>query len=90
MSVKVRISSLLRKYANGQELLEVTGYSPVECLHNLVVQFPDIRRWVYDKQGELRPQVWFFTNGERISADELTNPLKDGDELFIFLALGGG
>ncbi|MCK4964066.1 MAG: hypothetical protein KAS54_03215 [Dehalococcoidia bacterium] len=90
MSVKVRISSLLRKYANGQELLEVTGYSPVECLHNLVVQFPDIRRWVYDKQGELRPQVWFFTNGERISADELTNRLKDGDELFILLALGGG
>ena len=90
MSVKVRISSLLRKYANGQELLEVTGYSPVECLHNLVVQFPDIRRWVYDKQGELRPQVWFFTNGERISADELTNRLKDGDGLFILLALGGG
>jgi molybdopterin converting factor small subunit len=90
MSVKVRISSLLRKYANGQELLEVTGYSPVECLHNLVVQFPNIRRWVYDKQGELRPQVWFFTNGERISADELTNPLKDGDELFIILAIGGG
>jgi len=90
MSVKVRISSLLCKYANGQELLEVTGYSPVECLHNLVVQFPDIRRWVYDKQGELRPQVWFFTNGERISADELTNRLKDGDELFILLALGGG
>ncbi len=90
MSVKVRLPSLLRKYANGQELLEVKGYSPVECLHNLVVQFPDIRRWVYDKQGELRPQVWFFTNGERISADELTNRLKDGDEPFILLALGGG
>ena len=90
MSVKVRLPSLLRKYANGQELLEVTGYSPVECLHNLVVQFPDIRRWVYDKQGELRPQVWFFVNGERRPADELTNSLKDGDELSIFLALGGG
>lgn len=90
MSIKVRIPLLLSKYANGQELLEVAGYSPIECAHNLVVQFPDIRRWLYDKQGELRPQVWFFVNGERISAGELTNPLRDGDEIFIFLALGGG
>ena len=90
MTVRVKLTLLLSKRANGQELLEVAGYSPIECAHNLVVQFPDIRRWVYDKQGELRPQVWFFANRERISADELTNPLKDGDELFIFLALGGG
>ncbi|MCK5653786.1 MAG: molybdopterin synthase sulfur carrier subunit [Dehalococcoidia bacterium] len=90
MSIKVRIPLLLSKYANGQELLEVAGYSPIECAHNLVVQFPDIRRWLYDKQGELRPQVWFFVNGERISAGELTNPLRDGDEIFILLALGGG
>ncbi|MCK4698392.1 MAG: molybdopterin synthase sulfur carrier subunit [Dehalococcoidia bacterium] len=90
MSVKVRIPLLLSKYANGQELLGVAGYSPIECAHNLVVQFPNIRRWLYDKQGELRPQAWFFVNGERIPADELTNLLRDGDELFIFLALGGG
>ena len=90
MTVRVKLPLLLSKYANGQELLEVAGYSPIECAHNLVVQFPSLRRWLYDKQGELRPQVWFFANGERISADELTNPLKDGDELFIFLALGGG
>ena len=90
MSVTVKVPSLLRKYTNGQELLEMPGYSPMECLHNLVVQFPRIRKWLYDKQGELRPQVWFFVNGERINADELNNPLNDSDELFIFLALGGG
>lgn len=90
MSVKVRVSSLLRKFTNWQELVEVTGYSPVECLHNLEAQFPSIRRWLHDKQGQLRPQVQFFVNGERIYADELTNPLNDGDELFILLAIGGG
>jgi len=90
MSVKLRIPPLLRKYTNRQELFDVTGYSPIECLDNLVLQFPGLRRWLYDKQGELRPQVWFFVNGERIYADEFTNPLKDGDELFVFLAIGGG
>jgi len=90
MSVKVRVSSLLRKFTNGQELVEVPGNSPLECLHNLESQFPKIRKWLYDKQGELRPQVWFFINGERIYADELTRQLNDGDELFILLAVGGG
>lgn len=90
MSVTVKVPSLLRKYTNGQELLKVPGYSPIECLHNLVVQFPSIRKWLYDKQGELRPQVWFFVNGERINADELINPLNDGDELLIMLAVAGG
>jgi molybdopterin converting factor small subunit len=49
-----------------------------------------MRQWLYDKQGELRPQVQFFVNGQKIDADGLTNPLNDGDELFIFLAIGGG
>ena len=90
MGVKVKVSSLLRKYTNQQELVDVTGYSPIECLNDLVLQFPNLRRWLYDKQGKLRPQVWFFVNGERIYADELTNQLNDGDELFVFLAVGGG
>ena len=90
MSVKVKIPSLLNKYANGQEQLEVEGYSLIECAHNLVIQLPGLKRWLYDKQGELRPQVWFFVNGERIYDDEFTKSLNDGDELFFLLASGGG
>ena len=90
MSVKVKIPSILRKYANRQELLDVTGYSAIECVHNLVLQFPEMKRWLYDKEGELRPQVVFFVNGQGIHADGLTNPLNDGDEVSIFFAIGGG
>ena len=68
----------------------MTGHSAAECLHNLEVQFPDIRQWLYDKQGNLLPQVQFYVNGERVYADELANPLKDGDEVLILLAIGGG
>ena len=90
MSIKVKLPLLLSKFANGQEIVEIAGYNPIECTHNLVVRFPNLKRWLYDKQGELRPQIWFFIDGERIHADELSNPLKDDDELFILLALGGG
>jgi len=90
MSVKIRVSSLLRKFTNWQEVVEVAGHNALECLHNLEVQCPDIRQWLYDKQGKLLPQVQFYVNGERVYADELANPVKDGDEVFILLAIGGG
>jgi len=90
MSVKIRVSSLLRRFTDGQEVVEVTGHSAAECLHNLEVQFPNIRQWLYDKQGNLLPQVQFFVNGERVLVDELNSPLEDDDEILILLAIGGG
>jgi molybdopterin synthase sulfur carrier subunit len=90
MSVKIRVSSLLRKFTNGQEVVEVTGHSAAECLHNLELQFPDIRQWLYDKQGNLLPQLQFYVNGERILVDELAKPLEDNAEILILLAIGGG
>ena len=87
MSVTVKVPSLLRKYTNGQELLEVTGYSPMECLTNLTAQFPSLRRWLYNKQGEVATHVHIFINGKQASVDELLN---DGDELLILLAVSGG
>ena len=90
MSVNLRVSALLRKFTNWQEVVEVRGANPIECLHDLEAQFPAIRDWLYNKQGELLPQIQFYVNGERIYSDELTNPVKDGDEVFILLAIGGG
>jgi molybdopterin converting factor small subunit len=90
MSVRVKIALLLRKFTDGQEFVQVAGSSPLECLHNMEVQFPGIGEWLFDKQGEVRPQLWVFVNGERIYAGELASLVKDGDELFIMLALAGG
>jgi len=90
VDVTIKIAALFRKFTNGQEFVKVTGNSPVECLHELETRFPKIRRWLYDKQGNLRPQVWFFVNGQKISADDMNKPLKDGDELFFIVAVSGG
>lgn len=90
MDVTIKIAGLFRKFTNRQEFVKVTGNSPMECLHELETRFPKIRRWLYDKQGNLRPQVWFFVNGQKISADDMNKPLKDGDELFFIVAVSGG
>jgi molybdopterin converting factor small subunit len=90
MSVKIKVSSILRKYTNRQECVEVKGGTPLECLHDLEAQFPAIKRMLYDKQGALRPQFWFFVNGQKIQHNELNRLLKDGDEVLILLAISGG
>lgn len=69
---------------------EVRGQSAIECLHNLEVRLPSTRQWLYDKQGDLLPQVQFYVNGEGAYADELTKALEDGNELLVLLAIGGG
>ena len=90
MEVTVKISAFLRKFTDGQEFVKVSGNSPIECLQELEARFPKIQRWLHDKHGNLRPQVWFFVNGQKISADDMSKPLKDGDELFPVLAISGG
>jgi molybdopterin converting factor small subunit len=90
MDVTIKIAALFRKLTKGQEFVKVTGNNPLECLHELEARFPKIRRWLYDKQGNLRPQVWFFVNGQKISADDMNKPLNDGDELFFTVAVSGG
>ena len=90
MSVRVRLSSLLYKFANCQEVVEVGESSLVECLRSVEAQCPGVRQWLYNKEGELSPVIQFFVNGERVYADELANQLKDGDEFFILFAIAGG
>ena len=90
MTVMVKVSFHLRRFTEGQEFVEVTGHTPLECLQDLESRFPAVKRWIYDKWGDLRPQLQFFVNGQRIYATEMNNPLQDGNELFILLAIGGG
>jgi molybdopterin converting factor small subunit len=87
MSVEVKIPLILRQFTNRQEAVEVTAANVPECLNNLTAQFPSLRRWLYNKQGEVATHVHIFINGKQASADELLN---DGDELLILLAVSGG
>jgi molybdopterin converting factor small subunit len=49
-----------------------------------------VRDWIRDGNGELLAYIQFFVNGERIHGDDLTRSLKNGDEIAIIVAIGGG
>jgi hypothetical protein len=87
MKIRVTISRLLRhlsQLSSDLESFEVEASSAADCLQAVVRRFPSMKRWVYDQSGAIRPQIWFFVNGERLPDDETARLLKDGDALLIF------
>ncbi len=90
MGVKVKLCSIMRQSANWQEIVEIDKYTPKECLKELADKFPDIRKWIYDKNGKVLSRLQLYINDEIIYDDEMTRALKDDDELFFLLSISGG
>ena len=90
MSIKVRLHPIVQKLAGGQEVVEVTGHTTGECLENLENRFPVIKQLIRDKQGQLRRYCEILVNSESTYPEELTTPVKDGDQIDIAVFFGGG
>jgi sulfur-carrier protein len=69
--------------APGQNVRSVLG-------HIFGIQ-PRLRSSILDDQDRVRKHVAIYINGEPITDRErLSDPMVDGDELFVFQALSGG
>ncbi len=69
----------------------VPGSTVQAVLDQVFATEPRLRSYILDDQGRLRKHVAIYINGDRI-ADRitLTDPVADGDEIFVFQALSGG
>lgn len=90
MSVDVKISSILTRYTNKQQTAKVNGSTVGECLENLVEQFPELRRVLFNKDGRLQHYIDVYINGESVYPEELAKPVKDGDNLHLLMVIAGG
>jgi MoaD family protein len=90
MSIKVKLHPFLRHLAGGQEVVEVTGQTTGECLEDLESRFPDIKKMIRDKRGQLRPYCNILVNSESVYPNELDTPVKDGDQIDIVVFVTGG
>ncbi|MBU2497628.1 MAG: MoaD/ThiS family protein [Proteobacteria bacterium] len=90
MSVKVHLHLTLRRFADGQEVVDVEGRTVGECLKELVKKFPDMGSSLFDKKGGLINIVEVYVNLESAYPDELAKPVKDGDKIHLTLMLAGG
>jgi len=89
--ITLRIPTPLRPYTAGQTVVTVQGANVQEALQDLVTQYPQLQKHLFNEAGELRPFVNLFLDDEDIRHLQGTNTLlKDGDKLMIIPSIAGG
>ena len=71
-------------------MIVIKGDTVESARQNLVEQFPDMKPELFDKGGNLTKKVEIYLNMESAYPDELTKPVKDGDDIHLTLLLAGG
>ncbi len=70
---------------------EVDGASVREVLGAVFADNPRARGYVLDDRGALRKHMTVFVDGEQVlDRDGLSDPVRDGGEVYVFQALSGG
>lgn len=92
MTVRVRIPTALRTYANGQANVEFDGVGTVdEALQRLTKEYPDLKTHLLDDQGRVRQFVNVYVNREDVrEKNGLETPVSDGDTVLIVPSVAGG
>jgi molybdopterin converting factor small subunit len=90
MSVEIEISSIFGRYTDNNLNIQVEGKTVRECLQNLVRQYPDLKKILLDKDGNLLHAYDLYINGESAYPREMTKPVKDGDKLNVVFIIHGG
>lgn len=90
MAIRVHIHKTHRQFADGLDVVEVDGNTVRDCLADLVRQFPDMAKAIFDKKGKLKNIVEIYVNLESAYPDELAKQVKDGDEIHLTYMLAGG
>jgi molybdopterin converting factor small subunit len=87
----LRIPTPLRPYAGGQNEVTVQGANVGEALNDLVTQYPDLKKHLFNEANELRPFVNLFLGDEDVRhLDGVHTPLNEGDKLMIIPSIAGG
>ena len=90
MSIKINIHKTHRQFTKGLDIIEVEGNTVGACLENLMGQFPDMKKVLFNKKGKLMNVIEIYVNQKSAYPDELARQVKDGDNIHITLMIAGG
>jgi len=90
--VQVRFTRHLSRYfPDLADREEVSGSTVAEVVAALDDRHPGLGAYIVDERGSLRRHVNIFLGQEMVhDRMNLLDPVKDGDQLYIFQALSGG
>ena len=90
MPVKVNLSPWLSHAVGGREAIHVMGRTIGECLDEIDAGHPGVKELLLNKEGNVKSYILLLLNGENTYPEELSKPVKDGDEISaVFFADGG-
>ena len=91
MRVKLKLCDAYKPAMPGRpEFVEVIGTTVGGCIKDFMTKYPQMESYLCEHPGEICPIIQIFHNGLSISLNELDTPVKDGDEIFPLLMIGGG
>ena len=90
MSARINLHKTHRQYTGGKEVVDVNGNTVGECLKDLVSQYPEIEKEIFDNKGNLLSVLEIYLNGTSAYPDELNKAVNDGDEIHLLTMLSGG
>jgi molybdopterin converting factor small subunit len=90
MGVKVRIAEMFQQATNGVKEVQVDGNTIGECLKKVIVKYPTLEKMWYDEKDKVSRELLVFVNLESTHKDGLAEPVKDGDEIYPLIMIGGG
>ena len=91
MSLRINIPAPLRRYTEGQGLVEVSGNSVGSALASLVELHPSLKSQLYTDEGRLRAFVNVYLNDEDIRfLARMDTTVKPDDVISIVPSIAGG
>jgi len=90
VAITVKIPQFLEHLTDKTKTVEVNGSTIGKCLKDLVKQFPQLEKELFDDKGEVFYYMDIYVNDESTYPETLVRPVKEGDEISIVLMLSGG
>jgi sulfur-carrier protein len=88
--VRVTFAANILKHVRADSII-VEAEFVGSALARAFEQFPGLKGYVLDDQGQVRHHVTVFINNQTISDRRaMQDRLVDGDEVYVFQALSGG
>jgi molybdopterin converting factor small subunit len=88
MGVTIKVTPILRQYTDNRQTIEVEGNTVIDCLKNLVAQYPDTEKWLLSNSDV--PMVYPFLNKEAVLPEKLDTRISEGDIIELIPVIGGG
>ena len=90
MPVRVQIPTPMRQHTGDNATIEASGTTVKAVLDDVGAKFPALTQRLFT-DGKLKQFVNLYLNDEDVRyLDNLSTPVKDGDELAIIPAVAGG